>query len=339
MKRRISNSLFAVFIALLMLSSCSAKKKPADEAPREKVKIRVEQVTTQEVEQLYEYTAIVEANITNNIAPTAPGRIDKIYVEVGDRVKAGQLLVQMDEANLKQIKAQLDNLELTFNRMDELYKVGGVSKSDWDVQKTNLDVLRTQYDNLLINTQLKSPINGIVTFRNYDSGDLYTGNPIVQVQQITPVKMKINVSEMQYSNIKEGMSVNVKLDVFGEEEFKGKVSLVYPTIDRATHTFPVEITIPNTNGKVRPGMYARVIVDMGSQHNVVVPDIAIVKQQGSGDRFVYVYKDGKVSYNKVELGRRLGESYELLSGVSDGDYVAITSLSRLNNGMEVELVK
>jgi multidrug efflux pump subunit AcrA (membrane-fusion protein) len=86
-------------------------------------------------------------------------------------------------------------------------------------------------------------------------------------------------------------------------------------------------------------MYARVIVNMGEQEHVVVPDVAIVKQQGSGDRYVYVYKDGKVSYNKVNIGRRIDDAYELISGVEDGDQVAITGLSRLNNGMEVEIVK
>ena len=135
------------------------------------------------------------------------------------------------------------------------------------------------------------------------------------------------------------MDVKVVVDVYGDEEFDGKVSLVYPTIDPRTHTFPVEINIGNANEKIRPGMYARVIVDMGSQERVVVPDVAIVKQQGSGDRYVYVYKDGKVSYNKVEIGRRMDNSYELYSGVDDGDQVAITGLARLNNGMEVEIAK
>ena len=135
------------------------------------------------------------------------------------------------------------------------------------------------------------------------------------------------------------MEVKVVVDIYGDDEFNGKVSLVYPTIDPRTHTFPVEINIANANEKIRPGMYARVIVDMGSQEHVVVPDVSIIKQQGSGDRYVYVYKDGKVSYNKVEIGRRLGDSYELISGVNDGDQVAISGLARLNNGMEVEIAK
>jgi len=326
-------------LSLIVMYACSSKGKPVVESKAEKQKIKIEQVYKKSVEQLFEYTAVVQAEAVNNIAPTVPGRIDKIYVEIGDHVGKGQLLVQMDENNLQQAKAQLDNLELTFKRMDELYKVGGVSKSQWDAQKTSLEVARTSYKNLKNNTQLLSPISGIITARNYDNGDIYSGNPIIQVQQIKPVKLLINVSEMQYTKIKKGMDVKVVVDVYDEEEFKGKVSLVYPAIDPRTHTVAVEISISNTNEKIRPGMYARAIVNMGSMERVVVPDVAIVKQQGSGDRYVYVYKDGKVSYNKVEIGRRLGDSYELISGVEDGDKVAVTGLARLTNGMEVEIVK
>ncbi|MBP7102538.1 MAG: efflux RND transporter periplasmic adaptor subunit [Bacteroidales bacterium] len=326
-------------LSFIVMYACSSKGKPVVESKAEKQKIKIEQVYKKSVEQLFEYTAVVQAEAVNNIAPTVPGRIDKIYVEIGDHVGKGQLLVQMDENNLQQAKAQLDNLELTFKRMDELYKVGGVSKSQWDAQKTSLEVARTSYKNLKNNTQLLSPISGIITARNYDNGDIYAGNPLLQVQQIKPVKLLINVSEKQYTKISKGMDVKVVVDVYGDEEFNGKVSLVYPTIDPRTHTFPVEINIANANEKIRPGMYARVIVDMGSQERVVVPDVAIVKQQGSGDRYVYVYKDGKVSYKKVEIGRRLGDSYELISGVNDGDQVAISGLARLNNGMEVEIAK
>jgi multidrug efflux pump subunit AcrA (membrane-fusion protein) len=86
-------------------------------------------------------------------------------------------------------------------------------------------------------------------------------------------------------------------------------------------------------------MYARVTVNMGNEKHIVVPDISIVKQQGSGDRYVYVYADGKVEYVKVTLGRRLDASYEVLSGLQEGDKVAITSLTKLNNGTEVTVIE
>lgn len=329
------------FISLALLVSCAGGKKEADtETVQEKVKVKVETVSARNVDQIGEFTATVKANISNNIAPQSPVRIVKLFAEVGDHVKAGQVLVKMDETNLKQAKIQLDNQELEFKRIDELYKVGGASKSAWDAQKTQLEVSRAAYKNLHENTQLLSPITGVVTARNYDSGDMYSGgNPVFIIEDIQPVKLLVHVSESYFTKVKKGNEVDVKLDVYGDEVFKGNVSLVYPTIDPATRTFPVEIKIANKDERVRPGMFARVTMNFGTKNNVVAPDQAIVKQSGAGDRYIYVYKDGKVSYEKVELGRRMGNKYEIISGVEDGDQVVITGQSRLNNGMEVELDK
>lgn len=332
----------AALMVVALLSACTGgadKKEVVQEATVDKPVVKLASVTSRDVEQIEEYTATVEAEAKNNIAPTSPGRIDKIFVEVGDHVAKGQKLVQMDAASLKQMKLQLENEEKEFNRMDELYKVGGASKSEWDAAKTTLDVRRTSYNNLLENTQLISPINGVVTARNFDNGDLYSSaaTPVLVVEQITPVKLLINVSEPYFPKVSKGMAVTVKFDVYGDEEFEGKVSLVYPTIDATTHTFPVEIKLPNTNQRVRPGMFGRVTMSFGTMNHVVVPDQAVVKRAGSGDRYVYVYKDGKVSYNKVELGRRMGTEYELVSGVDNNSQVVIAGQTRLADGIEVEV--
>ncbi len=323
--------------AMPLFMSCTDEKE-TDKTTTVKPLVKLETVSVQAVDQTQEFTATVEANKTNNIAPSTSVRIDKIWVEVGDPVRKGQKLVEMDIANLEQSKTQLDNLQLEFNRIDELYKVGGTSKSAWDAQKTSLDIAKTSYRNLEENTRLLSPIDGVVTDRNYDEGDMYSSvNPVITVEQITPVKLLINVSESFYTQVKKGMDVDVKLDVYGDELFKGKVSLIYPTIDPQTRTFTVEIKIPNTDKRIRPGMFARVVVNFGTLDHVVVPDRAVIKQSGSGDRYIYVYNDGKVSYNKVQLGRRMDNKYEVISGVKDGDKVVISGQSRLTNGMEVDI--
>lgn len=327
-------------ITLAMLMSCSGEKKETvTQTTIEKVKVKTEKVSAQDVAQIGEFTATVEANVTNKIAPQTSVRIEKLFAEVGDQVKAGQLLVKMDETNLKQAKIQLDNQEIEFKRIDELYKVGGASKSAWDAQKTQLDVSRASYKNLQENTQLLSPIAGVVTARNYDNGDMYANNgePVFVVEQIRPVKLVINISESFFTKVKKGNDVDIKLDVYGDEVFKGKVSLIYPTIDPTTRTFPIEIKIANTDERIRPGMFARTTMNFGSMNHVVAPDLAIVKQSGAGDRYIYVYKDGKVSYQKVELGRRMDNKYEVISGVEDGNQVVIAGQSRLTNGMEVEI--
>ncbi|MEG0949334.1 MAG: efflux RND transporter periplasmic adaptor subunit [Bacteroidales bacterium] len=330
----------AQVIGLTILSACSGEKKETKIITKdEKPLVKVETVNARDVEQTREFTATVEANISNNIAPQTPVRIENIFVEVGDHVRKGQKLVQMDSNNLKQAKAQLDNLKVEFGRVDELYKIGGVSKSEWDNKKMSLDIAETSYKNLVENTQLISPIDGIITARNYDKGDMYgNGSPVLVVEQISPVKLKINVSEAYFTHVRKGMPVDIKLDVYGDEIFDGKVSLVYPTIDAATRTFPVEITINNKNERVRPGMFARATMNFGSKNHVVVPDMAVIKQAGAGDRYVYILNnDNTVSFNKVELGRRLGNSYELISGVNNGAKVVVAGQSRLTNGVAVEV--
>ena len=202
-----------------------------------------------------------------------------------------------------------------------------------------LDVNETQYANRLENTQLLSPIDGVVTARNYDNGDMPGNMPILTIESLSPVKMKINVSETYYPLVKKGMGVEVRLDVYGDEVFAGKVSLVYPTVDPITHTFPVEITLANANQRVRPGMFARAVLAFGIENRVVVPDQAIVKQMGAGDHYVYVYEGGKVSYNKVQLGRRLGDEYEVISGVPTDAQVVVAGQKKLADGVEVEVVK
>lgn len=338
------------FALALLAVACNGKAPQGAEAPAAPVKeaqrlVKVEQVYAREVPQVYEFTASVESNIKNNIAPMMAVRIKQLYVEVGDRVRAGQKLAQMDNNNLHQAKTQLDNLELSFRRIDELYKIGGVSKADWDAQSTALEVARTSYNNLVENTQLLSPINGVVTARNYDEGDLYNmAMPVYVVEQISPVKLVVNVSEMLYTKITKGMGVDITLDVYPGEHYEGKVSLVYPTIEPSTRTFKVELTIANVNGRVKPGMFARARFNLGSENRVVVPDLAVIKQQGSGDRFVYVFtpgsgREGTVAYTKIALGQRLDNAYELLSGVPDGAQVVVAGHSRLSDGVTATLAE
>ncbi|MDR1602545.1 MAG: efflux RND transporter periplasmic adaptor subunit [Tannerella sp.] len=325
-------------LVVALLSACSGNKEAQKIAAVEKPKVKLALVTIRPVDQTQDYTATVEAEVTNNIAPSTPVRISKIFAEVGDRIVKGQKLVQMDAANLKQIGLQLENQRIEFSRIDELYKVGGVSKSEWDAAKTALEVRETSYNNLQENTALLSPVNGIVTARNYDDGDMYGGaQPILTVEQIVPVKLVINVSETYFPKVVKGAPATVKLDTYPDEVFEGRISLIYPTINQATRTFPVEVQLNNKDMKVRPGMFARVTLNFGTESRVVVPDLAVVKQAGSGDRYIFVYNNGAVSYNKVELGRRMSSEYELISGVENNSQVVIAGQSRLIDGTEVEV--
>lgn len=338
MKKEHLIGMLAACSALLFVA-CSGEKENTEQAEEETVQlVKVARVTEQAVPQVVSYTATIEPYKRNLISSSLPNRIKKIYVEVGDHVKAGQKLVDLDRANLAQQKLQLDNLELEYNRVKELFAVGGASQQQVDQMRTQYETAKTSYENLDENTVLVSPTNGVVTARNYDNGDLATG-AILTVMQIQPVKVEVNISESDFTKVKLGMPVDVNVEVYGDEVFKGKVSLIHPTIDPATRTFVTEINIPNGDNRIRPGMFARVNIDFGSVNRVVVPDQAVVKRSGSGDRFVYVYKDGKVSFNQVQLGRHMDTSYELISGVENGSEVVIAGQSRLKDDAPVKVVE
>ncbi|MDE6702711.1 MAG: efflux RND transporter periplasmic adaptor subunit [Muribaculaceae bacterium] len=322
------------------ISSCSKKEENhAVEAVEELPKVETSVVTARDVPQINEYTATVEADNINNIAPATPNRIKTIEVEVGDHVRKGQTLVTLDRSNSDQLKINLDQIEREYNRAVQLLEIGAGTQQAVDQLKAQLDAARSQYSNIIENTVLISPINGVVTGRNYDPGDM-TGNlPVLTVGQLSPVvKVMINVTESDLSKIRVGMPVTVSFDAFDDEIFEGRVSRIHPTVDTATRTFRTEILISNPAERIIPGMFARVSVNLGERNNVVVPDRAIVKQTGSGNRYVYVLHDGKVYYERVELGRRLGDAYELLSGVNSGDTVIISGQTRLADGVEVDVI-
>ncbi|MBQ5750831.1 MAG: efflux RND transporter periplasmic adaptor subunit [Bacteroidaceae bacterium] len=333
------NLFFIAAVSMSMLIACSGKNAEQTTVAEKVESVKVESATVQSVPQTMTYTATVQPDKRNSISSSMPSRIREIFVEVGDHVKKGQLLVELDASNIMQQKVQLDNIELEYNRAKELVAVGGASQQQLDQITTQFEAAKTAYENLLENTKLLSPVNGVVTARNFDSGDLAQG-PILTVMQINPVKIVINVSESEFTKVKMGMPIDITFDVFGDELFKGKVSLIYPTIDPMTRTFGVEVEIPNGNNRVRPGMFARATIDFGAKDHVVVPDRAVVKRAGSGDRFVYVYNnDGTVSYVKVELGRHIDTAYEVLSGLDHNTQVVVAGQSRLNDGVKVNVVE
>ena len=341
------NLTFIALAATAILCSCgsSETKENAEtvetaQVQQEKPKVKIAKVTAEEVAQLEQYTTTVEAEVKNNIIPSSALRIEKILVEVGDNVRKGQQLVLLDASSLDQLKMQVENQEIDFKRVEELYKVGGASAAEYDNAKTQLEVNKRALANKLENTILVSPIDGVVSARNYDNGDMYGGKPILVVEQITPVKMKINVSESRYAQTNKSLPVTATFDTYGDQEFTGKIDIVYPTINAATHTFPVEIKIANNDRKVRPGMFGHVTVNFGTKNHVVVPDQAVIKQAGAGDYYVYTYEqNGTVKHNKVELGRRMGDRYELISGIEPNSYVVVAGQTNLSNGKEVEVME
>ncbi len=301
--------------------------------------VSVTAAVRRQVPQNAVYSATVQANVVNNIAPQTGGRIQKLNVEVGDFVSAGQVLAEMDRVQLDQAALQLKNNETELARVKQLFAEGGISRSDYEALELSYNVAKSSYDNLLENTILRAPVSGVVSARNYDRGDLYAmGQPIYTVQQITPVKLLVPISETDYTRVKRGDKVSLTADALPGKSYTGTIIRLYPTMDPSTHTFNAEVSVANAMRELRPGMYARVTVDFGARENVVLPDVAVLKQQGSGQRNVFVLKsDGTVELRNVTAGLHFGTNVEILSGVEAGEQVLTGGHTNLKAGDKVEV--
>lgn len=343
----------ASLMAIFSLSSCSDKKDNTDENEDKKPMVKLASATEENVADILTLTASVEADKVNNISSAAPNRIKEILVDEGMMVSKGQKLVVMDDINTDSYQLQVDNaranlrnIEINYNRALELFKIGGGTKQQVDQMELQLVNARNALAsaertlrNARENTVLVSPVSGVVTARNYDPGDMTGALPILTVGTISPVKVIFNVNESDFSKVYKGEKANLRLEAYGDTDFTGTITMISPTVDPNSRTFGVELTVPNPDNKILPGMFGRVVLNLGEAQKAMVPDKAVEKQRGSGNHYVYIYKDGKIKLSFVELGRRIGDKYVIESGVTPGESVVISEKSKLADGIDVEIMK
>lgn len=329
-----------LFAAAASMVACKNKQAKEVNTEEQIPLVSVVKAYTEDVIDDQVYSSTVKPWAKNNIAPQTGGRIEELLVEVGDYVSAGQVVAKMDDLQLRQSELQVANDKIEYERLKSLYQQGGLSQSDFEAFELACNVHRSTYENLQKNTVLRSPISGVISARNYDKGDMYAmAMPLYTVEQIVPVKLLVGISESDYNRVKKGDKATLTVDAFPTREFNGIITNLYPTIDANTHTFTAEVKVANADRKLRPGMYARVTVTFGKASRVIVPDVAVVKQQGSGDRYVYVLNraDNTVKFQKVVLGRRLGDRYVILDGIAEGDEVVTEGMLRIKDGVTVKV--
>lgn len=332
---------YCILLVLTALAlSCSQKKKTESAEASQAVLTRTEAARSATIDLTEEFTSEIQPYKENDITPAVQGvHIDRILVDVGAHVEKGQLLVTLDPTQYNQQLVTLKNLESDYNRLLPVFEAGGISAQQIDQARTQLDVQREVVANLQRNIELRSPVTGVVTARNSEAGDLFANAPILHVMQIDPLKVVVNIPEQYFPSVRVGMPVDIRVDLFGDRVFPGRVSLVYPALDASTRTFTVEVSVPNATETLRPGMFARTIFNMGSKEAVLVPDVAVQKQVGSSERYLYVIAgDSVAERRRVEPGRQVGDRVDVLSGVAPGERVAVTALSKLGDGVAVEIV-
>lgn len=340
----------AVISTLTMAASCSPGK--VDQSTEE-AKDRVEPVRTmrleyQTVARSVDYTASLLAFEEVHLAPATPGRIEKIFADIGNQIKKGDVLVQMDKTQLHQAEVQLKTLEADFRRMDTLKKAGSIALQQYDQLKSQLEVLRSNVEFLRENTRLHAPFNGVVSGRYFEPGEMFSGAPntmagkaaIVSLVQIGRLRAVVAVSERFFPLIKTGMEAAVSVDTYSGETFQGRVFRIHPTIDPTSRTFNVEVVLENKDDMLRPGMFSRVRFDLEEIDALLLPAIAILKLQGSNERYIFIEENNTARRIGVKIGQRYNDDVEVISDeLQAGQNIIISGQARLQDGIALEVVE
>ncbi len=309
-----------------------------------------------------------EVQVMSKIA----GRVEKVLVDVGDSVKQGQLIAQVEDreiqqqmlqveaslgvarAAIRQREAELTNLDRQVRRYRDLYEQNLVSRQDLDDLLTRqqsgqaqLELSRAQLSQgeaslaqfriNFENTRSYSPMNGFVGRRFIHPGALVTANtPIVNLVDLRSMRMIVNVVERDIVRVKRGTGVEVSVDAFPGRKFSGHILRVSPVLDAATRTGEVEITVSNPAQDLRVEMFARVNLKLGGERRgILVPREALVyRGEQSG---VFILNGNRAAFRSVQPGVTQQSVVEIVNGLEHGEKVITMGASLLKDGDQVRL--
>ena len=337
----------AVFVlAATTVAACGGGKKEAKTATttqKEVEKVKVQELKTQRIAKELELSSTLEGYETMNISPSITGHIEHIYVEVGSRVSKGAMLVRMDQTQLNTTRINLASTKTELDRVTALKASGSISEQVYDQTKAGYDQLVETERFQEENTFVKAKFSGVISAKNYEDGEMYTGAPILQLCQISRLKAIINIPESYFPLVKQGMKVNVFSDIDPDKVFPATIEIVYPTVDPSTHTFQAKLNIPNPGEKIRPGMYVRTTLAVGEVDALVVPYQSVLKLTGSNDRYVFVADGNSARRVAVTLGQRFDDQIEIIPvtprDIKEGDQLVTTGQARLVDGSTLEIVE
>ncbi len=331
--------LFIYSLAALALMACGNKQGTTDQDER------VEQVRTtvlqpREIEREISVSTNLQGYLTQNVAPSLTGKIEHIYREVGDKVAAGSDLVRMDQTQYKTTKISMANLEIEKRRIEMLLKTGSATQQQYDQIIAQYNSTKEQLDFLQTNTYVKAPFSGVISVKNYEDGELYSGQPILVLTQIDKLKALVAVPEAYFPKFKQGMRLTLTSEIYPDQVFPATVEVVYPTIDASSHTFQVKIVIPNGKNLLRPGMYVTTTIGLGKANVIVAPYQAVEKLVGANDRYVFINENGRAKRVAVELGQRFDQEIEIIAPeIVPGVEMVTTGQHKLVDGVKINIVE
>jgi len=277
------------------------------------------------------------------------GKIVKVLVKEGDYVTVGQTLAIMRgdaiDVSAQNANATYQNAVTDYNRYENAYKTGGVTKQQLDqakLQMVNAKANLTQANINVGDTRIKAPINGFINEKFIEPGSIISATPatsLFEIVNVSKLKLKVNVNETQVAALKVGNVVKVTSSVYSDKSFSGKITFIASKAD-TTLNFPIEIEITNNaSNDLKAGMYGTAQFDSKQQKQLltIVPRVAFVGSVSSNE--IFVVENGTAKLKKVTAGRILGDQVEILNGLSEGQTVITTGQINLQDGNKVEVIK
>lgn len=302
------------------------------------------EATVVQAEAVAEEIVVVGSLASNEsviVRPEIAGRVSRINFSEGERIKKGQPLVSLDasvqEAELKEAEAALNLSQRNFGRAEELLKTGAGAVRMRDEALGKLEADRARVALMQARLQKMSiiaPFDGVLGLREVSLGAYVTpGQDIVNLENIDPIKVEFRVPETSLRIISEGQKIRVQVDAFPGATFDGEVYAIDPRIDAAGRSVAIRARIPNPDGRLRPGLFARVALVTAQRQGVMVLETAIVPR--GSEQFVYRVVDGKAALTKVTVGIRRNAQVELREGVQPGDAIVTAGQMKLRDGVPV----
>ncbi|MFV5690967.1 efflux RND transporter periplasmic adaptor subunit [Flavobacterium sp. LT1R49] len=311
------------------------------------VSVKVGTVKTEEVSLDFSANGNFEPLQELSFSAEKPGRVVRVLVDEGSTVHIGQTLAivrsEQISSDLETAQASYQNALSDYNRFENAFKTGGVTKQQLDQAKLGLVTAKSRLQQAKVNigdTNIKSTINGIVNKKYIEPGSvLGAATQMFDIVNVTRLKLKVTVNENQVAGLKLGNNVNVKASVYPDATFSGKITFIAPKADSRLN-FPIEIEIANNSSNdLKAGMYgtAEFASSQQKQSLMIVPRNAFVGSVSSNQ--VFVAENGVAKLKTVTAGRIFGDKVEILNGLSDGETVIVTGQINLQDGYKVDIIK
>lgn len=332
----------ALTVALIV---CAALGTASGAHAQNAVPVEIETVNSGTVRDEVEVVGDVKADESVIIRPEIAGRIEAIHFEEGQAVENGALLFSMDDeilsAELADATAALELAKRNFERSKQLYsrQVGTERTRDEALASMQSGEAKVALARArLSKTKINAPFSGIVGFREVSIGAYVgAGTDLVRLVKIDPVEIDFRVPERFLPVLAEGQEITARVDALPKREFHGDVFALDNVVDVNGRSIRVRARIPNPDGVLRPGMFARVNLTTELRKNaVIVPEAAIVPTLEG--EYVYRVVDGKVERTDVTIGRRMTGEVEIVEGLSPGDQVVVAGQQKVREGAAVQPV-